>query len=972
MLERGDSRWAAFKVNLGHHEVDAAANPGITDDRASPRGLNGSSSSCSGFFRTARPGTLAGMLTHDSVLNLPNEPRMLDMVRGGLERAETAQIAVSFTRCSGLGLLIDPLRDLAIRGGRVRILTSTYQCVTQPEALEVLASLPGVSTRVQTGTEGFHSKFWMFRWVGAGECWSGSSNLTKGGLCDNIEWNLKRGDPSMLETANQQFEQLWKRPDVFPLDQNLIRRYRSVYREHARITHESPLVLHESTGTPEPNSAQIEALASLQALRDRGERRAAVIAATGVGKTYLAAFDMRQSSSRRGLYVSHRLEHLSQAKRTFAGVFGDERSLGIVGGAQNEEHADIVFATVASLARRPALAAREFDYVIVDEFHHAEAPSYEVLRPLRERAFLLGLTATPERQDGHDVLEWCDWNVAYEVRLPEAIDRGWLAPFHYFGIADETIDFARVPWRMLDDEGIGEILCIEERADLILRHALERGFDGQKRATIGFCSGRKHALFMADAFRRRGEDSVAVLGDSPVEARERTYGRLADVNDSLQWIFVADVLNEGVDIPAVNSVLFLRPTESATIFLQQLGRGLRLYPETEVLTVLDFVGHHRSAWLTVNALDAPAGAGRRVEVAEAVSIKPPRSCEVVLQRRTREILSKVKRFTTARTACVEAYARLREEVGRPLLPIDLWSRNDAPALSTFRQTYGSWLECQAANGDLPSWAASLAMNHPTRRFLRKIEQDWQQQRVGAYGLVWGMCISPDNPSEGYEEFFRRLPQWKSEYKPLAMSKAHATVLKELDGFLDATGRLATVITESLRHELLPEVEGRLLYTINKDHRDRHEGVIRTPQQLNWLARYTRPEIVRHFGVQYDPTKHNFGILWFDNEAVILTKLNTSSAVLKHQYVNRFLNEREFSWTSQNRMGIDNEAGRRLLGHETNGGRIHLFVQARSHEPACYAGGVRITQAEGHGPMRVTLEIVRPIPGDVISELQGRS
>ena len=451
------------------------------------------------------------MVHTDSVLNLPDESRMLDVVRRGLEYADDVRIVVSFTRCSGLGLLIDSLRQVAERGGTIRMLTSTYQSVTQPEALDVLLQLPCVETRVQMGTVGLHAKFWWFHGESGAECWAGSSNLSKGGLATNIEWNVRRIDSAVIQETRHQFERLWNRDDVRELDDLLIRLYRKSYLENAVANLVRPAVAEVPCDSVSPNESQREALMCLAELRGRGERRAAVIAATGVGKTYLAAFDVLQSESRTALYVSHRLEHLLQARRAFSRVFGLSRTFGVVGGGHDGADADIVFATIASIATRPNLAARRFDYLVVDEFHHVEAPSYEVLRPLRDRAFLLGITATPERQDGHDVLAWCDWNVAYEVRLPEAIDRGWLLPFHYFGIADETVDFLRIPWRKLND--VEDALSVEARAEHVLRHAIERGFDGPKRATVGFCAGRKHAQFMADAFVRRGHAAVAVLGD---------------------------------------------------------------------------------------------------------------------------------------------------------------------------------------------------------------------------------------------------------------------------------------------------------------------------------------------------------------------------------------------------------------------------------------------------------------------------
>ncbi|MBP9035191.1 MAG: DUF3427 domain-containing protein, partial [Pseudomonadales bacterium] len=545
---------------------------------------------------------------------------------------------------------------------------------------------------------------------------------------------------------------------------------------------------------------------------------------------------------------------------------------------------------------------------------------------------------------------------------------GWLLPFHYFGIADETVDFLRIPWRKLND--VEDALSVEARAEHVLRHAIERGFDGPKRATVGFCAGRKHAQFMADAFVRRGHAAVAVLGDQAVEQREEIYRRLSDIDDPLQWVFVSDVLNEGVDIPSVNSVLFLRPTESATLFLQQLGRGLRLSPGSEVLTVLDFVGHHRSAWLTLNALDSPSGGGRRIEVADGVTIRPPAACEVVLQPRTREILSKVARFTTRREACDEAYIRLRVELGRAPAPVDLWNRADMPSLRDFRSAYRSWLDCQIANGDAPEWSRNLADDHPVRDFLRVVESDWQAQRVSPYALLWGLCASPESPEVGYEQFFDRWLQWKSERSALDASKTWGTVRRKLGSALEYD-RIAGSVREVLGEGLLAEVEGRLLYTVNNDHRQRHGGVLRAPSDLNLFAIYDRPEVIRHFGVHYDPAKHNTGMLWFGCDGVIITKLDTSTAIQRHQYRNRFIDDRTFSWTSQNRMGTENEAGLKVVEHESRGLRLHLFVQPRSHAPACYLGLVRVrgrADAEGVGPMQVRFSLSRSVPTDVLKEL----
>ncbi|MFL5351655.1 DUF3427 domain-containing protein [Archangium sp.] len=893
---------------------------------------------------------------------------MLDAVREGLAGAEEALLAVSFTRCSGLQLLVDPLQEVA-RRGRVRILTSTYQQITQPEALEALLGMEGVDCRVQEGSTGFHAKFWWFRGRSGAECWAGSSNLTKGGLATNLEWNIRSLEQARIEQTRRQFDALWNRSDVQPLSRELIRRYRA-RRRPERGPLPFLMAADEPGPAPEPNRAQLEALRQLAELRARGERRAAVIAATGLGKTFLAAFDVAASRAQRVLYVSHRLEHLKQAFNAFGRVLR-QRRLGIVGGGRAEVDTDIVFATVQSLRGNNALLGRRWDYVIIDEFHHAEAPGYQPLRALIEDAFLLGMTATPERQDGHDVLAWCNWNIAYEIRLPEAIDRGWLLPFHYFGIADETVDFARIPWRngRIPIDVLERELSVDARAELVLEQALLRGFDGPKRAAVGFCASVRHAQFMAEAFNRWHQTAVAVSGNQSVEEREAIYRRLADVGDPLEWLFVADVLNEGVDIPAINSLLFLRPSDSASLFLQQLGRGLRLFPGTEVLTVLDFVGHHRSSWVTLQALHDPKGTGARVDVVEGFTLKPPRDCEVVLQKRTQEILAKIRRLTT-RQRCDEAYRLLRDELGRPPLPVDLWHRDELPELKDFRGAYGSWLECQKAQGDEPGWAKGLPDEHPVRLLLAAAETDWQAQRVGPYAVLWGLAARPEEPGAGYEEFFREYPQWRPEHTSLDDSRAWGTIRKKVPEAVLSDDHLARDILTVLGSELLPQVEGRLLYTVNKDYLERHGGVLRTPSDLTRYAQYTRPEIVRHFGTQYDPARHNSGILWFGQHGVIITKLDTSGAKETQRYSNRFISDQRFSWTSQNKMTQANEAGRRVLEHAERGTALHLFVQGRSHEPALYMGEVRVVDADGDAPMTVTLELDRPIPPDIRRELVG--
>ncbi|MGV3623646.1 MAG: DUF3427 domain-containing protein [Archangium sp.] len=896
-------------------------------------------------------------MTSPSVLNLPNERRMLDVVREGLGWANEAAFAISFTRCSGLGLLIDPLKEMVERKGSARLLTSTYQCITQPEALESLLRVKGLGVFLQDGPTGFHSKFWLFNTAASGECWAGSSNLSKGGLSDNLEWNLRSRDPEVIRQTRRQFDSLLTRHDVRPLSQQLIDAYALKYVERPRT--EIPLVADQPFAVPKPNGAQLEALRRLSNMREAGLKRAAVIAATGIGKTFLAAFDCQQMRAQSVLFVSHRKEHLTQAQRTFARVLPNVRAQ---------------FVTVQSLRTNPELLNEKWDYLVIDEFHHVEADGYRPLRKLRDNGhtFLLGLTATPERQDGRDILEWCDWNIAYEVRLPEAIERQWLLPFHYFAIADETIDFAAIPWKrgVFDTPALEAELSIPRRVELIIEQAQLYGFDGPKRATVGFCAGIEHAKYMAKSFNERGLRALAVWGEHGIEEREAIYGRLANPNDPLQWLFVADLLNEGVDIPAINSLMFLRPTESSSIFLQQLGRGLRLTPGCEVLTVLDFVGHHRRAWLALQAINSFTNTGMPVEVGDFV-VKPPKSCEVVLQRKTLEMLTKIRRHSKRRDECDETYEALQYEVkGRAPLPIDLWQRESGATFSDFRAAYGEWLQCQRAHDDAPKWSEGLDEEHLLRRFFRSLETDWQSQRVHAHAVVWGLANGAPSLEAAYESFFERFPQWLPEKDEFASTSALDTLEKKLaSGALTRSGQLARAITDAVGDSLLMEVEGRILPHLNRYFEERHGGVLRTPADLELHRFYRRPEVIRFFGMQYDPAKHNSGVMLLaEDEMVIITKLDTSGAKKTHQYENAFTSATNFSWTTQNAMTPENERGLRVIEHQKRGITLRLFVQASSHSESAYLGEVRVKSFKGSGPMRVDFELASPLPAAVAEEL----
>lgn len=648
-------------------------------------------------------------------------------LRQELSTCRRARLAVAFVMTSGIELLDADLRRALLRGAHIQLLTTDYLDVTEPGALRQLLGLgSGCEVRVfLAGPRSFHPKAYLFeRDDGSGRAYVGSANLSRSGLDGGVEWTWTvlesdGGDP--MAELTQRFAELYAGPNTIPLTTEWIDAYERRRVPKAETTAESASYDAEA---PKPRPVQMLALEELRRLRDDGERRALVIAATGLGKTYLAAFDSRGFD--RVLFVAHREELLNQAADAFARVRPTD-DFGFVVGGRREMDRRLVFASVQSLgtvlAEDPdALAG--FDYVVVDEFHHAAAPTYlAVLARIRPR-FLLGLTATPYRGDNRDLYSLCDGNVAYEIGLFAAIGYGWLAPFHYFGVADvvayrdELLNVSRTGY---DDAKLTALFNTGERADLAIRHFR----DHPSRAALGFCVSIAHAEYMAASFSRAGTPALAVHSGPGSAGRAEAVARL--IRGDVRVLFVVDLFNEGVDIPCVDLVLFLRPTESMTVFLQQLGRGLRTHPDKQFLTVLDFIGNYRRAHFKLPFLvgveDVSEEAAKRAAAqlaARAQAPALPDGVEVTLDPvaldHLREAISK---NGTRRHQLQLEFEALREELGRrpTLLEVERRSRHSA---RQFCRTFGSWFgvlrACEAIT------AAEATLENECGAFLQELER----------------------------------------------------------------------------------------------------------------------------------------------------------------------------------------------------------------------------------------------------------
>ncbi|SES12891.1 DEAD/DEAH box helicase family protein [Salipaludibacillus aurantiacus] len=604
-----------------------------------------------------------------------------------IEYANTIYILVSFSMKTGVDLLAPALKRAAERGADIKICSGDYMYVTQPEALKNLIHIhPGIEVRLwRSDGKSFHPKAYLIENGDASTLYVGSSNLSASAMTSGVEWNLAVSSKAAQETideARDKFMKLFYHEQTLPLNEQTLKRYEDEYeRSHQKLPdfarwwtkedekalmvggdrQEETSVVADPPGSYttniQPRGPQVNALNSLTDTMEEGYDKAMVVMATGLGKTYLAAFFARHFS--RVLFIAHREEILFQAKQSFQHVL-PEKSCGIINGKLKESHTDHVFASIFTLASDKHLTSfkrDEFDLIIVDEFHHAAANSYSRALDYFQPKFLLGLTATPDRMDGKDVFALCQGNVAFQMHFLEAIQIGWLAPFHYYGVYDDT-DYSQVTWlgTRYDQEELLAKQLKEEMAEKIYQAWLEH----RQSRTLAFGSSIRQIKFLADYFRRKGVRAVDLHSETQGISRKEAIDQITA--GKIDIIFTVDLFNEGTDIPALDTLLFVRPTESLTIFTQQIGRGLRLSKNKEHCVVIDLIGNYRNADLKLGLLDTRSEEKR--EKSREVVPSVPASCTINMDLQVVNLLKEIKKKQQPRKQKIlMEYERVKEELG---------------------------------------------------------------------------------------------------------------------------------------------------------------------------------------------------------------------------------------------------------------------------------------------------------------------
>ena len=896
------------------------------------------------------------------------EPSLIQELKAEILSADRIDILVSFIKWSGIRLLMDELSKFCERG-KLRVITTAYTGATDIKAIDFLSSLPNAEVRISydTAHTRLHAKAYYFeRDSGFSTAYVGSSNISNPAITSGLEWNVKlteKDSKPLVKKIQASFESYWNdREFVSYQEKDRAIFEEAVRKERRGSTDEIPQYFFDITPFP----FQKEILEHLQAERTiHNHYKNLVVAATGMGKTVISAFDFRQFREKtnpkaRLLFVAHREEILKQSLHTFRGILRDQNFGDMCIAGKIPDQIDNVFISIQSF-NSTDFASRtspdHYDFIIIDEFHHAAAASYQHLLSYYQPKILLGLTATPERMDNLDILGYFGGRIAAEIRLSEAIGRNLLAPFHYFGIAD-SVDLDDVEWSrgrynqsILSKRYTGN----DFRAGLIADSLRKYVTEIDEIIGLGFCVSIEHAKYMADIFTRIGIPSVHLSSESENEVRRTVQKRLRE--KEIRFIFVVDLYNEGVDIPEVNTILFLRPTESMTVFLQQLGRGLRLCEGKECLTVLDFVGRQNANY-QFEAKYRTLLTDAHVPIVQQIrenSFSLPRGCFISLEKVAQQtVLSHIEQSLTKRKGLVQKIARFEEESGRTLTVGNFLSHFDLEpreiyGKSSFRHLCSGANLCEAPTPeeeDLMTTAAKRLLHLNSVSMIRFIRQFLATKNFDFFGT--------EDPRR---DSCLAILYYSFHSQPLTET-TYPDLLTSMQPFLE-------------KDWMTKEIDSLLGFLEDKTEVLEGDLPLGFPTGLSLHCTYSRDQIFAGLG-HWTPHHTNVagkreGVLFLREKMldVFFITLNKSE---KHfspstMYNDYAISETLFHWQSQSTTSASSPTGQRYMNPTS---KVLLFVRAFNKinnvsQPYVCLGTARYVSHEGSKPMSIVWRLDAEIP-----------
>lgn len=628
-----------------------------------------------------------------------NGRKVLSTIEDELLHCDSFLISVAFITMGGITPLLQTLRTLEDKGIHGKILTTDYLAFSDPKALDKLATFSNIELKmylVPDSKNGFHTKGYIFQSNEIYKILIGSSNMTNTALTTNREWNTKIVSTKSGEFVSEmldEFEELWNHPNTYSYNA-FIGAYRVHYEEYKKVKQKEDIKLPSKQLIP--NSMQQAFISNLRKLRNENESKSLLISATGTGKTYASAFAMQDQNPKRALFLVHREQIAKQALQSYKNVFGESKTFGLLSGNSKDTDVDYLFATMQTMSKKEvysSFAPDTFDTIIIDEAHRIGAKSYQEIMEYFKPKFWLGMSASPERTDDFDVYAAFDHNIAYEIRLQQALEENLLCPFHYFGITDFLTDGNETDFTDFN------YLTSNQRVDYIIKQTNYYGYSGERVKGLMFCSSKKEAAALSERLNLRGYRTLALSGEDSQEKREDAIDRLVSDtrSDYLQYILTVDIFNEGVDIPEINQVVLLRPTQSPIVFVQQLGRGLRKSKDKEYVVILDFIGNYKNNFMIPIALSGDRSYNKdniRRYVLEGERIIPGSSTIHFDEISKKQIFASIDKLSGIKTFIKESYKNLKYKLNRTPLLMDFLSNHEVDPLVILKEykTYYKLLE----------------------------------------------------------------------------------------------------------------------------------------------------------------------------------------------------------------------------------------------------------------------------------------
>ena len=887
---------------------------------------------------------MESILSYQHKLISNREEKIISLIRRELESCDEFIISVAFITLGGVTMILEQLKDLEQRDVKGKILTGDYLTFTQPKALKKLLEFKNIELKILSD-EKFHAKGYFFR---KGDIWTmivGSSNLTQTALTVNFEWNLKINSLKDGKIATEILNNFY---DVFnkipALDMDSLLEYERVYNLSKEYTKKKKEEIREYKEIT-PNIMQKQALENLNNLR-KYERKGLLISATGTGKTYLSAFDVRNANPKRVLFIAHRKTILQKAKETYENILRDKKI--VIYGEEDIDEADVVFAMIQTLSKENHMTKFSpdyFDYIVVDEVHHGGAKSYQSVLNYFIPKFLLGMTATPERGDNFDIYKLFDNNIAYEIRLHDALKEELLSPFHYFGISDIEID-----GELINEKSGIKKLTADARVNHIIEKSRFYGYSGDKIHGLIFVSRIDEALLLEEKFQERGVKAIALTGDDSDEKRERSIAQLE--NGEIEYIITVDIFNEGVDIPCVNQVILLRPTESSIVYIQQLGRGLRKYPDKEYVVILDFIGNYEKNFLIPIAVSQNSNYDKdymKRFIMNGTDMIPGQSSIIFEEIVKERIFENINRTNFSTKKNIEKdFILLEKQLGRVPMLYDFFEKNmiEPSVILKYKKTYDEVLRILKPREEFPT-LDSRESNYltflssfftPAKRVHEMVilQELLNKERVSIeeIGKILEERYSLYNQEESIENGVKHLA--KEIFVSLSTAKEFLPIIERYEDDIVLSGDFKKSYEGKLYFKnLIDDLIRYNLAYVEKNYKQREEETILRYKE------YSKQEAFWYLNLDFNNGYQVSGYTVFEEQRKVILFITLDDTPPFTQYDNKFYDNRRFTWYSKNQRCLSRNGKLTAEGKiAENYYILEAFIKKKSGENFYYIGKVK--------------------------------